>query len=111
RSYNPKDGRPYGLGDWLKPGYEEPIQALGEKAFRRARDLPAETDLNDAGFTFENGFRLNENFAAGPEGLIFYFNPYEVASYADGPTELLIPYSELKSWLLPKGPLDSLAKK
>lgn len=111
RSYDPKTGRRYGLGDWLKKGYEKPLQELGEKAFRKARGLSSGDNLNDFGFTFEDGFKLNDNYAATPQGLVFYYNPYEIASYADGPTELAIPYSELKDWLLPKGPLDSLAKK
>ena len=110
RSYDPKTGKRYTLGDWLKKGYEKPLQDLGEKAFRKARDLPAEGDLNDFGFTFNQGFQLNDNYAATPKGLLFYFNPYEIASYADGPTELIIPYSELKDWLLPKNPLRDLAK-
>ena len=108
RSYDPKNGRRYQLGDWLKKGYEAALQTAGEKAFRQARGLPAEGDLNDFGFTFDQGFQLNDNYAATPEGLVFYFNPYEIASYADGPTELTIPYSELKDWVLPKGPLASL---
>jgi hypothetical protein len=110
RSYDPKNGRRYQLGDWLKKGYEAALQTAGEKAFRKARDLSAEVDLNDAGFTFDQGFQLNDNYAATPKGLLFYFNPYEIASYADGPTELIIPYSELKDWLLPKSPLRDLAK-
>ena len=109
RSYNPSNGRRYALYDWLKKGYEAPLQELGEKAFRKARNLPAGANLNDAGFTFDQGFQLNDNYAATTQGLVFYFNPYEIASYADGPTELTIPYSELKAWLLPKGPLAKLA--
>lgn len=109
RSYDPKTGKRYELGEWFKKGYETPLQALGEKAFRKARHLSAEVDLNDAGFTFDQGFQLNDNYAATPEGLVFYFNPYEIASYADGPTELVIPYSDLKDWILPKGPLSGLA--
>lgn len=110
RSFNPKNGKRYDLKEWFKPGFEAPLQAMGEKAFRKARDLPANIDLNDAGFTFDQGFQLNDNYAATPDGLVFYFNPYEIASYADGPTELVIPYSDLKDWILPKGPLSGLAK-
>jgi len=109
QSYDPKTGRRYGLGDWLKKGYEKPLQDLGEQAFRKARGLPAGDSLDDFGFTFEDGFKLNDNYAATPQGLVFYFNPYEVASYADGPTELVIPYSGLKDWILPKGPLKDFA--
>ncbi len=42
---------------------------------------------------------MNDNFAVIAEGVLFYFNPYETASYAAGPTELLVPFSALKSLL------------
>jgi hypothetical protein len=38
---------------------------------------------------------LNDNFAVAKRGIIFYFNSYEIAPYAMGPTELLIPYAKL----------------
>jgi hypothetical protein len=31
-----------------------------------------------------------------PEGVHFFYNPYEIAAYARGPIELTIPYEELK---------------
>lgn len=35
------------------------------------------------------------------EGLVIHFNPYEVASYAEGMPEVLIPWRDLKPYLLP----------
>ena len=39
-------------------------------------------------------FRIEES------GIVFMFNPYEIASFADGMIEVLIPYNELKEILL-----------
>jgi hypothetical protein len=36
-----------------------------------------------------------ENFILGSETITFIYNPSEIASYAMGTTELIIPYSDL----------------
>ncbi len=58
--------------------------------------------LKDSGFTFENDlFTLPENFALRDEGLAFYYNPYDVAPYAMGPTEIVLSWEEIKDLLAP----------
>ncbi len=85
------------LEDILVAGYEKPLNDAGEAAFRNLKGIPPKQRLDDAGFWFEEGkFRLNENFAIIREGLVFYFNSYEIASYADGPTRLVIPAEALR---------------
>ena len=39
-------------------------------------------------------------FRVEEEGILFIFNPYEIASFAEGIIEVLVPYSELKGCLL-----------
>jgi hypothetical protein len=34
---------------------------------------------------------LNDNFALTATGIVFYYNPYEIAAYAAGPTLLELP--------------------
>ena len=41
-------------------------------------------------------------------GLLFSFDPYVVASYAQGPQSVTIPYADLDSVLNPRGPLSPL---
>jgi len=95
-----KDGSPYVLSDFLKPGFEEELSVLAEKAFRNARDISANVSLEEAGFSFPNNeFSLTSNFGFRPEGIVFFYNDYEVAAYAVGPTEILIPYEELGNWI------------
>lgn len=72
------------------------LAALAEEKFRQQKELPPDADLGEAGYTFENNqFALNENFGVLEEGIIFYYNDYEIAPYAMGPTEILITYDEL----------------
>ena len=40
-----------------------------------------------------------ENFILGDETITFVYNPYEIAPYALGSTELTLPYSQLSKIL------------
>jgi len=105
-SFNPATGKAYDLGDFFKPNFESSLTALGEKYFRKVRKLPPAQSLAEAGFNFEGDkFKLPPNSAAAPDGMIFYYNAYEIAAYVEGPTELVIPYAELQDWIRSDGPL------
>jgi len=43
-------------------------------------------------------------------GLWITFDPYQVASYAEGPQYVLVPYSTLKDIIKPDGPVAALAR-
>ncbi len=45
-----------------------------------------------------------------PDGLRITFDPYIVAPYAMGPQKVLIPFSALKDYIVPTGPLAPLVK-
>lgn len=93
---DPKTGAPITLSDWLEPGSEEELTRIAEERFRSVRGIEEGVSLTDAGFTFEDGkFRLSDNVAIGEDALIFYYNPYEVAPYSMGATELTIPYETI----------------
>jgi len=86
----------------------EPLLTLAEAEFRKARKLNDDDDLEAKGYWFENGkFQLSEQFAFSECGLLLYYNPYEIAAYAVGPLEILIPFSQLRS--ISKAPLPSRA--
>lgn len=72
------------------------LTKIAEKEFRRMRNIPDDKPPSNAGFWFEKDeFYLNDNFAIIDEGLIFYFNPYEIGPYALGPTEILLKGDQL----------------
>ncbi|MEC5164554.1 hypothetical protein RCH18_000270 [Flavobacterium sp. PL11] len=49
---------------------------------------------------FENErFQLPQNIFFTDTGLLLYYNIYEIASYADGATEMLFPYTEVNEFL------------
>ena len=93
---DPETGEPIPLASLFEDGYEAKLLDVAEKRFREVRQVAPEVSLTDAGFTFEGGaFSLSENYAIAEEGLIFHYNPYEVAPYALGPTEIVLPWEEL----------------
>ena len=47
--------------------------------------------LHDHSITREK-LQLSDNFYYGPEGIVFVYPLYELASYAEGMTELVLPY-------------------
>ena len=76
------------------------FQQMAETAFREAYGIPLEGGINSTGFMFENNqFRLPENIGFTPQGIMLYYNPYEVASYADGPLELTIPFEQAAPYI------------
>lgn len=71
-----------------------------ERAFRKQQDIRPGEDLEAAGYFLRDGqFFLPGTFGIGRDGLIFLYNPYEIAAYAVGPIQLTVPYSELKDVL------------
>jgi hypothetical protein len=70
----------------------EAFSEFAERAFREKYDIPAGASINSTGFMFENNqFTLPENIGLSADAIVLHYNPYEVASYADGSLILEIP--------------------
>jgi hypothetical protein len=96
----PGTGETFTLDAFLRDGFEEPLRALGEKAFRDVHSIPDTASLQDNYFEFpDDRFQLNQNYGFRKEGIAFFYNNYEIAPYAAGPTEVLIPYEALEEWI------------
>jgi hypothetical protein len=100
QNYNPKTGQEIRLSNLFKKGYRPLLNKIAEKRFRDVRSISPDASLDELGYWFDNNqFQVNDNFAIGEQGLIFIFNPYEIAPYALGPTQFEIPYRDLSSIL------------
>jgi Protein of unknown function (DUF3298)/Deacetylase PdaC len=105
-SFDPATGRRIALADLFLPTAGERLREVAERRFREAREIPPDRDLAEEGFEFEGGsFDLNDNFALLEEGLVFYYNPYEIAAYVFGPTEVKLTREDLAGLVRPGGPL------
>ncbi|NLI77699.1 MAG: DUF3298 and DUF4163 domain-containing protein [Candidatus Riflebacteria bacterium] len=106
-----KTGQPIELTAIVPAAKAGELAKVGEKAFRTDRGLMPGESLEEAGFQFDgNTFALNDNFLVSPAGLEFCFNPYEIAPYAMGTTQIVIPWADLKGIVDPKGPAGPFVK-
>lgn len=94
RNFDPQSGDSLGLGMIFDEAALNELTALGEKAFRKNYNLGKEVSLDSQGYWFENNnFELSTNFAFTDQGLLFYYNSYEIAPYSMGYSEILLPYN------------------
>ncbi|WP_459210418.1 DUF3298 and DUF4163 domain-containing protein [Aquimarina rhabdastrellae] len=71
-----------------------------ESIFRTQYKIPPSESINSTGFFFDNDqFVLPENIGFLKDHIIFIYNQYEIASYADGVIEFSIPKSDLNKHL------------
>ncbi|MFY0591535.1 DUF3298 domain-containing protein [Roseivirga sp.] len=108
RSYDLATGDPIKLSDILGLGFERDLNEAAEIEFRMLKEIPPSQALKVKGYFFENGkFELNDNFAIINKSLIFYFNPFEIAPYAVGPTELELKLTDYVNLIKETGVLNA----
>lgn len=88
------------LEDWEIFSNKKGFQNFAEHKFRTQENIPEDMSINSTGYMFErDSFYLPENIGFTEEGIKLLYNEYEVASYADGPVELTLPYEEVQGYL------------
>ena len=109
KNFNLTNGEEITLDEIIQVDKQEELTNIAETEFRKLKELTPEADLGQAGFWFENNdYYLSDNFLISDSSLVFYYNNYEITAYAFGPTELIIPYSSIKSLLGEKSLLKDL---
>jgi hypothetical protein len=94
----PKTGTEYLIDEMLRPGFQDDLNRLGEEEFRNQL-RSGETDSLATLNLPDDEFKLPDNYGFRKEGIVFYFNSYELGSFLDGPFEILIPYEKLRDWM------------
>ncbi|MBO0330724.1 DUF3298 and DUF4163 domain-containing protein [[Muricauda] lutisoli] len=88
------------LENWELFGDMDGFEDFAETKFRIQEKIPQDANINATGFMFEgDSFHLSNNIGYTTDGLKLIYNQYEVASYADGPIELVLPYNEINLYL------------
>lgn len=101
--FNPKTGKQVKLSDLFDSGFEDKLNKLIDKKYREYRNLkPTDRLDGEKGYLFDNFIKFNDNFILTKEGINFFYNNYEIAAYAVGPTELKFTYKELEEILKPE---------
>lgn len=109
QSFDAPTGRRLRLSDLATGAGMDSLRLLGESAFRQVRDIPPGADFRNQGWFWETGrFALSPNFGATREGLVFHWNPYDIAPYASGATTILLPWKAVQPHLRRDGLLAGM---
>lgn len=97
---NPKTGKEYSMEDIFTDS--EAFKAYAETKFRQDHGISPEAAINETGFWFnDNTFSLPTSFGFTSDSLIFIYNQYDIASYADGSIELRMSKNDVATFLKP----------
>jgi hypothetical protein len=92
-AFTPSTGARLSPERMVPPAARLAILPMVERAFRRERELAPGASLPESGYTFKDDrFELSTAFLAVCGASLFvHWNAYDIASYAAGPTSLVIP--------------------
>jgi len=111
-NWNTKANKSIGLSDLLIDGYNSKLTQIAEHLFRTNEKLSDTSSLtSDHGYFFkENKFSLPDDYLITPLGIRFLYNVYTIKPYAAGQTEIIVPYSQIKSLIKPNTVLSQYSK-
>lgn len=96
-NFNVKTGKCVKLTDILLKGYEKELNDLLLKSLQDKVGAKNINDLRNKGYLMSNEIYVPDNYYINDDGITFLFNPYEIAPYAMGKTELRLSNSDLKN--------------
>lgn len=101
-NYDLGQGRELALGDLFLPSSNY-LEAISNYCIA---DLSKQSFFDTAFTTGADPTPENyQSWNITPEGLLITFDEYQVAPYAAGPQQVIVPYSELRGIIDPQGPL------
>jgi hypothetical protein len=101
-NWDVKTRKPVTLDDIMVSGYRDKLNRIAEKVFRKQEQLSDTSSLARDYFFKNNKFALNNNYAITPTGIRFIYNQYEIKPYAAGQTQLVLPYSQIRTLMKPR---------
>jgi len=106
---NLQNGKLIGLNDIFAGDYEEELITILNKKLRLTENIPMGQKLTESGF-FVDEIKPTQNLYITRNGIGFFYNHYEIAPYSNGPTDIFVPFSEIRKILkqgsMLKGVLD-----
>jgi hypothetical protein len=93
-----QSGRELALSDlFADPGSSDVVALLTDKLKEKAGIIRSKK-LKDAGY-FVDEIKPSDNFYICSGGIGFFYNPYDIAPYSFGQTEIFLPFDEIKGLL------------
>jgi hypothetical protein len=96
-----------GLDDFLDHYDKETLAHRITDALRVEQHIPADQSLTQAGFLTDD-MPVPPTVLALPEGLLFTYQSYDIASFSGGQPQVLLPYADLSDIVRASGPLPRL---
>ncbi|HET7732455.1 MAG TPA: RsiV family protein [Paludibacter sp.] len=116
-NFDLKTGKLITEKDLFKDNFESELAKLMKvriieesKEYKDEKNSEPITDLEDTDF-WTDSIKSNGNFYITDEGINYVFNPYEIAPYYMGQTEVTLPFSRLKNLLKPNSLVAYLVEK
>ena len=114
-NFDLKNGKLLKLADLFLPGakYLQTLSAHCIQALKKqAKEQGADAMLDDDWIKRGAGAELTnyDNWTITKKGLGITFDPYQVAAYAAGPQNVVVPYSALKEIIKPDGAVGQFVK-
>jgi len=97
-NFDPRTGEELTFDELFKN--KKAFMEFAENKFREQQKIDNTQSINDPGFWFEDDtFSLPNSVGFTQDSLIFVYNQYDIASFADGPIELRISINDAKPFL------------
>jgi hypothetical protein len=107
--FDPVSGRRLCLNDLFVPAFESRLDMLIEQRFRQMKGLSQNEPLNgERGGLLTGSIVHNDNFALTGTGIVFMYNPYDIAPYAAGRIRVELSYGELHDIMFPSKELKPI---
>lgn len=104
-NYDSRTGYALTEADFFVPNYQASLTALlHQNLIAQEEECDSEKELASLGY-YLSEIVPNNNFYITEEGFHYVFNPYDIAPYVMGDTEILVKMEQLADLLIPTNPL------
>ncbi|MGZ5282909.1 MAG: RsiV family protein [Bacteroidia bacterium] len=102
--FNTQAGKQIMLDEMFKGDYKKALTKQADKVLRLRFNIKKK-NLKKSGFNMKK-IALNDNYFLTPQGIVFFYNEYDVASYEMGSFPIFISYASVKSYIREDGVLN-----
>ncbi|MCD4772613.1 MAG: DUF3298 and DUF4163 domain-containing protein [Bacteroidales bacterium] len=95
------------LDNIFKSNYKAEIKEILNTKLRQKYAIKENEKLTDAGF-FDDEINISKNYYVNKDGVGFYYNNYEIASYATGQTDIFIPFKSIMHLIKIDSPVNRI---
>ena len=107
-NFDVKNGQRIRLNDIFTKNYEEKLDEMLIQQLLKDNEVSDIKELEELGYFVTSPIFPTDNFYFDDKNIIFLYNPYEIAPYAMGSTEIKLPIKELTFLMKEKKPISKL---